>query len=71
MTSSQTAEESNYLKSTCPHSTATFCYVNLTDISQSEKFVYLCHSVKDGSARHLVEGLSRTGDHYIEAMDCL
>ena len=42
-----------------------------TDMTDSEKLVYLRHSVKDGSARQVIEGLSRTGDNYPEAVDCL
>ena len=42
-----------------------------TDISNSEKLVYLRHSVKDGTAKSTTEGLSRTGDNYDEAIECL
>ena len=42
-----------------------------TDISDIEKLVYLRHSVKDGSARPVIDGLSRTGDQYQEAVECL
>ena len=42
-----------------------------TEISGSEKLVYLRHSVKDGTAKGVIEGLSRTGDHYSEAVECL
>ena len=42
-----------------------------TDISNQEKLVYLRHSVKDGSARSTIEGLSRTGENYDEAIECL
>ena len=41
---------------------------NLTD---AEKLVYLRHALKDGSAKSVVEGLSRSGDHYDEAITCL
>lgn len=44
---------------------------NRTDISDSEKLVYLRHSVKDGSAKGVIEGLSRSGEHYAEAVECL
>ena len=41
-------------------------------LSDSEKLVYLQHALKDGSAKHVIEGLlSRSGDHYIEAVKCL
>ena len=42
-----------------------------TDMSDAEKLVYLRHSVKDGSARHVIEGLTHTGDNYAEAVECL
>ena len=41
------------------------------DVSNQEKLVYLRHSVKDGAARSTIEGLSRTGDNYDEAVECL
>ena len=40
-------------------------------LSDSEKLVYLRHAVKDGSAKQVIEGLSRTGDNYAEAVKCL
>ena len=42
-----------------------------TSLSDSEKLVYLQHSLKSGSARNVIEGLSRAGDCYVEAVDCL
>ena len=36
-------------------------------LSDSEKLVYLQHALKDGSAKHVIEGLSHLGEHYIEA----
>ena len=42
-----------------------------TGMSDAEKLVYLRHSVKDGSARHVIEGLTRSGDNYAEAVECL
>ena len=41
------------------------------DLVDSEKLAYLRNAVKDGSAKHVVEGLSRTGAHYKEAVDTL
>ena len=41
------------------------------DLTDSEKLAYLQNAVKDGSAKHVVEGLSRTGEHYKEAVDTL
>lgn len=40
-------------------------------LSSAEKLAYLKHAVKDGSARQVIEGLSASGDHYAEAVDCL
>ena len=42
-----------------------------TDISDTEKLVYLCHSLKDGSAKSIIEGLSRSGEQYAEAIKSL
>ena len=41
---------------------------HLTDV---EKLVYLRQAVKNGSAKNAIEGLSRSGDHYHEAVECL
>ena len=40
-------------------------------ISDTEKLVYLRHSLKDGSAKHVIEGLSHSGNQYKEAIDSL
>ena len=42
-----------------------------THLSDAEKLAYLRHSLKDGSAKNTIEGLSRSGDHYSEAVECL
>ena len=42
-----------------------------SDISDAEKLVYLRHSLKDGSAKNVIEGLSHTGDQYKEAIESL
>ena len=42
-----------------------------TNLSTSEKLVYLQHALKDGSAKHTIEGLSRSGEYYAEAVECL
>ena len=42
-----------------------------SSLSDSEKLVYLQHSLKDGSAKNVIEGLSRSGDNYSEAVECL
>ena len=42
-----------------------------TKLSNTEKLAYLKHAVKEGSARYVVEGLSGSGDHYSEAVECL
>ena len=41
---------------------------NLTD---SEKLAYLRHALKGGNAKTVIEGLSRSGEHYSEAIACL
>ena len=41
---------------------------NRTDISDTEKLVYLRHVIKDGT---VAEGLSRSGEHYAEAVEFL
>ncbi len=38
------------------------------DISKEEKLVYLRHSLKDCSAKSVIEGLSHSGDQYPEAV---
>ncbi|XP_064386059.1 uncharacterized protein LOC135334711 [Halichondria panicea] len=38
-----------------------------SDISNTEKLVYLRHSLKDCTAKSVIEGLSHTGDQYAEA----
>ena len=42
-----------------------------SSLSDSEKLVYLQHSLKNGLAKATIEGLSRSGDCYMEAIDCL
>ena len=42
-----------------------------TNISDTEKLVYLRHSLKDGSAKSIIEGLSRSGEQYAEAIKSL
>lgn len=42
-----------------------------SNLSKAEKLVYLQQSLKDGPARRAIEGLTRSGDHYTEAVDCL
>ena len=41
------------------------------NLSNSEKLVYLRSSLKDSSAKGVIEGLSRSGEHYDEAIRCL
>ena len=41
------------------------------NLSDAEKLVYLRHALKDGSAKTVIEGLSRSGEQYCEAIDCL
>ena len=40
-------------------------------LSNAEKLIYLRSSVNEGSAKHAIEGLSRTGECYEEAIECL
>ena len=42
-----------------------------SSLSDSEKLVYLQHALKDGTAKRAIEGLSRSGEHYAEAIDSL
>lgn len=42
-----------------------------SNLSNSEKLVYLQQALKGGSAKSSIEGLSRTGDNYEEAVQCL
>ena len=42
-----------------------------TNLSEAEKLIYLQQSLKDGSTKRSVEGLSQSGDCYAEAISCL
>ena len=42
-----------------------------TRLSDAEKLVYLQQAIKDSSANSAIEGLSKTGDRYNEAVQCL
>lgn len=42
-----------------------------SSLSNSEKFVYLQRSLRDGSAKDVIEGLSRSGNNYAEVIKCL
>jgi hypothetical protein len=42
-----------------------------SDISDPEKLVHLQQSVKNGSAKGMIEGLSRSAKHYTEAVESL
>ena len=42
-----------------------------TQLTDAEKLAYLRHSLKDGPARHVIEGLSGSGTEYEEAIKCL
>lgn len=41
------------------------------NLSNSEKLVYLQQALKGGSAKQAIEGLSKSGDNYKEAIKCL
>ena len=40
-------------------------------LSNAEKIVYLQHALKDGSAKNAIEGLSHSGEDYVEAVKCI
>ena len=40
-------------------------------LKNAEKLAYLRYVLKDGSAKHVVEGLSGSGEYYQEAIECL
>ena len=42
-----------------------------TNLSDSEKLVYLQHLLKDGSTKNVIKGLSRSGEYYAEAIKSL
>lgn len=42
-----------------------------SDLSDAEKLVYLKNSLKDGSAKGVIEGLSQSGEFYAEAIQSL
>ena len=42
-----------------------------SNLSDPEKLVYLQHSLKNGPAKKIIEGLSRSGEYYAEAIECL
>ncbi len=44
---------------------------NRPSLSDSEKLVYLQSALKESSAKCTIEGLSRSGEYYAEAIECL
>ena len=42
-----------------------------SSLSDLENLVYLQHLLKKGSAKATIEGLSQSGEFYMEAIDCL
>ena len=42
-----------------------------TNISDAEKLLYLQQALMDGSAKSVIEELTRSGEYYTEAVDCL
>ncbi len=42
-----------------------------SSLSDTEKFAYLRHAVKSGTAKGVIEGLSRSGEQYLEAIESL
>ena len=45
--------------------------ISVHDCKDIEKLAYLRNAVKDGSAKHVVEGLSSSSDQYLAAIQCL
>ena len=41
------------------------------NVANAEKLAYLRHSLKDGQAKSVIEGLSQSGDQYAEAIESL
>ena len=41
------------------------------NLSDPEKLIYLQQSLKNGPAKCAIEGLSRSGEYYTEAVECL
>ena len=42
-----------------------------SNLTNTEKLVYLQNSIKDGVAKQTIEGLTKSGEHYEEAIKCL
>ena len=42
-----------------------------TNLTYAKKLVYLQNSIKDNTAKHTIEGLTKSGEHYEEAVKCL
>ena len=42
-----------------------------TNLTNAEKLVYLQNSIKDNTAKRTIEGLTKSGEHYEEAVKCL
>ena len=42
-----------------------------SNVSDAEKCVYLQNSLRGGSAKSVIEGLSGTGENYTKAIECL
>ena len=42
-----------------------------SNLSDSEKCIYLQHSLKNSPAKKIIESLSRSGEYYAEAVECL
>ena len=50
-----------------PFGSSFFVFVHShSNLLDSEKLVYLQYPLKDGSAKNVTEGLSRSGDYYTE-----
>ena len=42
-----------------------------SDLTNAEKLVYLQHALKNGLEKSTIEGLSQSGEDYVEAIECL
>jgi len=42
-----------------------------SDLTAAEKMVYLQNALKDKTAKSTIEGLTKSGEHYEEAVKCL
>ena len=63
--------DGNILKWKCFSEQFCISVHDCSSLSDSEKLIYLQHALKDGTAKHVIKGLCRSGEHYTEAVKCL